>query len=506
MNSIPKEASVSFRGSMVDGSVRKLTDWERKRKLTSIAFVVESLFLGMEYSVTFLTLWMYIEEMVQPDHPKLYYSLISASYLMAAVIFSVIVGRMVDKHRNIRTTFFWGNVLVIIGNVIYALPWSPWLLIAGRFISGGGGPLRSVIAGELARCYPREELIAKYSSVGMAFNLGFIIGPGFNFAFESINFYIGDLHITYVNVPGLYMAVLFIFVQIMCFFMVFDLSKEYDMKADNIHTTPREKLDKLAQEKLASAEGSLNTSSRTYASHDVTNVYFGTSVSLTIHSNEYEPLLGGNDGTDDNACSILGKMMSKFDTAMMIICSYFTTFFIVCYNMWLPLLVIDTLGWTITEMNGIVFGAGTLCALMLAVLSWKPLSEGATYYLSIFSTFGLALLSGVFICLSWKHDNVTMNICLFVLYGCSFAFVSVMEEIFMIGCMAKMVSSRIQTFSESIRLSMSRLGALTALLTSPILYEYIHIVGYVNIGLIAIAFVMFLSRAKMLKSPRTIIF
>ena len=35
--------------------------WEKKRYWTTKAFTMECVMLGMEYSVTFLTLWLYIK-------------------------------------------------------------------------------------------------------------------------------------------------------------------------------------------------------------------------------------------------------------------------------------------------------------------------------------------------------------------------------------------------------------------------------------------------------------
>ena len=46
----------------------------------------------------------------------------------------------------------------------------------------------TIFSGELARSYPQEELPSKFSTMGMAFGLGFIVGPGINFAFLKMDF------------------------------------------------------------------------------------------------------------------------------------------------------------------------------------------------------------------------------------------------------------------------------------------------------------------------------
>ena len=36
--------------------------WKRQRKLTKYVFFVEAFLLGLEYSISFLTLWVYLEQ------------------------------------------------------------------------------------------------------------------------------------------------------------------------------------------------------------------------------------------------------------------------------------------------------------------------------------------------------------------------------------------------------------------------------------------------------------
>merc|ERR1712126_764712 len=58
------------------------------------------------------------------------------------------------------------------------------------------------------------------------------IAPGMNIAFSSIDLKFGWWRLTYANFPLLYSAALFMVSQVVCAFMVSDLSKEYDLKAE----------------------------------------------------------------------------------------------------------------------------------------------------------------------------------------------------------------------------------------------------------------------------------
>lgn len=211
--------------------------WEKKRSTTIKAFVLECAVLGMEYSVTFLTLWIYVTTLVVTDRPSFFYSIISAAYLLSAVLFSIMIGRWVDRTRNVRIAFLVCNMSVIFGNVLYSVHHSPWFLVVGRFLCGIGGPLRSVMSGEVSRCFPTDQVTRKFSLMGTAFSLGFILGPGLNFAFKDFDLRFGLFHLTFANVAGFYMAGLFIIVQVVVFLTVTDLSKEYDLKADLCYNT-----------------------------------------------------------------------------------------------------------------------------------------------------------------------------------------------------------------------------------------------------------------------------
>ena len=119
--------------------------WKWKRKLTMIVFVMECFLLGMELSITILTTWLYIKELVKPSNPIMFYSFTASSYHISGIFFSLIFGRIVDRYRNNRSTVLFANAMVITGNIVYTLHFSPWLLVAGRFLSGAGGALKAVM-------------------------------------------------------------------------------------------------------------------------------------------------------------------------------------------------------------------------------------------------------------------------------------------------------------------------------------------------------------------------
>ena len=107
-------------------------EWEKRRKRTSIIFYVQSIALGMEYALTFITLYVYLTDVLKTQHVDAFYSAISAIFILSQISMSLIFGYLFDKYRNLHTMFLIGNVLIITGNILYTIPYSAWNLFLGR--------------------------------------------------------------------------------------------------------------------------------------------------------------------------------------------------------------------------------------------------------------------------------------------------------------------------------------------------------------------------------------
>ena len=76
---------------MANLSAEAIEKWKRKRKITTIIFTIQTLFLGFEYSVTFLTLWLYLKNLVKPELPKVWYGFVSVAYLVGSLSMALVV-------------------------------------------------------------------------------------------------------------------------------------------------------------------------------------------------------------------------------------------------------------------------------------------------------------------------------------------------------------------------------------------------------------------------------
>ena len=112
--------------------------WVRKRKLTTVAFAVHCLFIGCDWGIFTVNLWLYITDLVKPSHPKLFYSLISMAFLVSSAASAVFICKYADSSRRIRRVMVLSTGAMILGNLIYTIPFTPLTLLVGRILASSG--------------------------------------------------------------------------------------------------------------------------------------------------------------------------------------------------------------------------------------------------------------------------------------------------------------------------------------------------------------------------------
>ncbi|XP_057306542.1 uncharacterized protein LOC130644809 [Hydractinia symbiolongicarpus] len=453
-------------------SIEDLKEWYKKRHRTFIAFTCQNTCLGMEYSLTFVTLWLYLEETLKASHLKLFYALISAVYVTTQIAASIVIGYIFDKYRNTSSMFLIGNCFIAIGNALYAIPYSPWNLFFGRLISGVGGYHKSIISSELARSYSDDELSSKLSIIGMAFGLGFVLGPGINFIFVKADFFISWLHITYTNAPACCLAVVFILNQILVTYLVSDLSKEYDLKE---------------QETVGEEIAEYTT--------------------VNNSDDESNELLLPNKSKNkkESVICVFKQLLKHTDTLIVLLSSFMFMYCMVSFDLWLPLAIVKLMNWGVVEINIIVFGNGIASVVFLLFITYRPLNDHSIVYMSWICTLFVTLILIMYTVLAVYNSNLILNIVCWTCYSILFAILVIFDDVFLIGAMAKMTSSRVQTLTESIRLAFSRFGELIALLTAAISFTQLEYVCTCLAVLSCFGLVVLVLRRKSLQNPAIIV-
>ena len=304
--------------------------WLRKRTVTTRVYAAQMVLLGIEYSVVYITLWVYIKTLVNTDNPEMIYSLAAAAYLVSSILASFPIGKWVDRTRETKCVLIIGNGMIIFGNLMYSLPFSPYFLISGRFIAGVGNSLRSVMIGEVFRSYKADESISVISMLGISFGVGFLTAPAINIAFLKMKFNINTWRITDANIAGIYMAALFLILEIIIALYASNLSKEFDMKG----------LEEENYVKVSIPEG---------------------------NACEKSKLLGEKKENPDQTVGLFEylKTLLKLDIILIMLLSFHFMYLVTTLDLWLPMIIVDVLKWSLLEVDVINFSRAVIALLIL---------------------------------------------------------------------------------------------------------------------------------------------
>ena len=121
-------------------------NWKRKRWISTIICIFYHFLFGLEYQSINIVLLYYLKDYFDPKYANLRYSLIMAAMFLPGY-FSGVIGKFNDRRKNLKSLMVLILCLTCSGNLMFSLYYSIWFIFIGRFLSGFGIPLRSIIAG-----------------------------------------------------------------------------------------------------------------------------------------------------------------------------------------------------------------------------------------------------------------------------------------------------------------------------------------------------------------------
>ncbi|KAM7159772.1 major facilitator superfamily domain-containing protein 8-like isoform 3-T3 [Macrochelys suwanniensis] len=155
-------------------------EYQRKKKLTN--FTIGLLFLsgGIEYAVILPTIWAYLQTLhAEPYFLGLGISAFSLTGLLTGPLF----GHWSDRSHRTKAVILFANVFEIVGNFMYFMGVSKWLLLGSRLVAG----------------------------------------PACNLFLRLCNFRLGPFEVNKFTSPGLFMCLLWILLQFVVVAMYYDL-------------------------------------------------------------------------------------------------------------------------------------------------------------------------------------------------------------------------------------------------------------------------------------------
>ena len=185
--------------------------------------------------------------------------------------------------------------------------------------------------------------------------------------------------------------------------------------------------------------------------------------------------------------------------------AYFEDLFQISYHVYLPMLIIDVLKWPVVALNGVLFASASCIAAPIIILSFLRISDAKIFMLAVIVVFSYVVVQLIVIRLKVYNEYLVLNVLLMIVACILQANVMLVEDVFIGVFLAKLVSSKYQSLADSIRVFASMLGLITAIISGPLLFNYIEIVGTIFICITLVMVALLLARRKKLADPTCII-
>ncbi|XP_011613273.2 major facilitator superfamily domain-containing protein 8 [Takifugu rubripes] len=202
-------------------------DDQKKRKLTFFTIGLIFLLSGVEYAVILPTVWRYLQTLEAPPY---FLGLALSAFSFSGLLSGPIFGHWSDRTRTTKKIILFANLFEILGNFMYFMGFSKWLLLSSRLVAGIGTGAGSSIFGFLTRSTAPEDRATVFAAVMACRQAGLLIGPAFNIFLRLCDFHLGPFVVNKYTAPGLFMCVLWFLLQLVVIFLYWDLPLQESAK------------------------------------------------------------------------------------------------------------------------------------------------------------------------------------------------------------------------------------------------------------------------------------
>lgn len=472
--------------------------WRRKRRNSLIGFVIIGLFLGIDCSVIFSTLYLYLKDLVKAERPEMWYGLIISLFYVSLSVAGAVWGRWLDHSRRVKFYVTLSLLVQVIGFLSYTIPFSPAYLLVGRTICGVGDPFTSVISGEIFRIYDTESTrpIFLISSV---YPLGFLIGPSLNFLFTGIKFNIGKIEINSLNFVGLFMPCLIIVVITLAQYLVHDCSKEFDLKAHmqkiiyESESVPQSRV-RVGSHTLITS-GSFATSMRSEQSYRYSFAASEEHVRLISTSTQTVPIK-----------QVFKIMVSNKETCLVFVATVVLMYTLFAISALVPLLANDLLKWSLKSLSIMYTAIGISDIVCFLLMATYCKSNKSVYGTCLASIAAHILASSILICIKVLDRNAGRDLSLMIILVPAVTICWTFDSVLIRVIFANMIPSHIQSFSETLRVAFSKGARIGGSFTVAVMLPWLQWWSIVMIVLTVPIFILFVTRWRYFIEPTEISF
>ncbi|KAJ8409464.1 hypothetical protein AAFF_G00228650 [Aldrovandia affinis] len=169
------------------------------------------------------TIWGYLQIL---DAAPFFLGLGLSAFSLSGLLSGPLFGHWSDRTRTTKSIILFSNIFEIVGNFMYFMGYSKWLLLASRLVAGIGAGAGSSIFGYLTRSTAPEDRATVFAAVMACRQAGLLIGPAFNLFLRLCDFRIGPFAVDKYTAPGLFMCFMWLLLQLAVLLMYWDLPPE----------------------------------------------------------------------------------------------------------------------------------------------------------------------------------------------------------------------------------------------------------------------------------------
>ncbi|KAK7162650.1 hypothetical protein R3I93_006860 [Phoxinus phoxinus] len=195
-------------------------DYRQKRKLSFLTIGLIFLLSGVEYAVILPTIWRYLQILEAPPY---FLGLGLSAFSFSGLVSGPVFGHWSDKTRTTKSIILFSNVFEIVGNFMYFMGYSKWLLLSSRLVAGIGAGAGSSIFGFLTRTTLPDERARVFAAVMACRQAGLLLGPAFNIFLRLCDFKLGPFIVNKYTSPGLFMCGMWLLMQFAVMFLYWDI-------------------------------------------------------------------------------------------------------------------------------------------------------------------------------------------------------------------------------------------------------------------------------------------
>lgn len=203
-----------------------------KKKISFIIIGIHFFLGGVEYAVILPTAWEYLT--IHFGSKPYKFGLLLSSFFLSGLVAAPFMGLCSDRMKNTKYIFIFANFWEIGGSLLYFSANSDWLLILSRLIAGVGTGVGAALFADITRVTSTDERTGLISMFMACRQVGTIAGPGFNLILRNFDIHYHHFVLNKFNAPGIFMAVLWILLQISVIFFYCDLQWLVDKQRNNL--------------------------------------------------------------------------------------------------------------------------------------------------------------------------------------------------------------------------------------------------------------------------------